>query len=289
MRSPHVTLLALLALLATTCGGSSGSSGPVTAPAAPSGPAAAPPAVNVGGTLNTQFTQVAWNGQGAADGIASGQWRLVLTQTGADVSGTISALGHAGPFAGTVSGNTLTFNFSVGMGGNGCGNAIAGTATVGASSMTGTFSGHDCAGQAVTNGTFTCALDPGLTTTRFPVAGAWVGALPPAMGKGTSTWVFSQGGDVNGGSLTGTVNVTGGNTLGLTSGTVTGTVANVFPGGSPDVTTTINVTFAGACPANLALTLLYNGTDGQTLTVTKFSGSNCNGPLTPSAWNIVRQ
>ena len=142
-----LALWGVVALLTATCGKGSGSSGPVTAPTAPSGPSLPdPPAVDVGGDPNGQFTMNAWNGQGSADGIPSGLWRLVLTQSGAQVTGTISAFGHAGPFAGTVSGNTLYFNFSVGHQGQGCGNAISGTATVGTRSMTGTFSGHDCAG-----------------------------------------------------------------------------------------------------------------------------------------------
>src|SRR2546429_6865544 len=115
------------------CGGGVGTTGPVTAPTSPSGQLSAAPDVNAGGT-----TAVAWNGQESHSG-GSGSWFLALTQNGAQVSGNIQAFGKAGPFAGTVSGDTLSFNFSVGMGGQGCGNAFSGTATVGGRAMNGTF------------------------------------------------------------------------------------------------------------------------------------------------------
>jgi hypothetical protein len=297
MRSQRLALLGLLVLLTAACGSSGGSSGPVTAPSAPtapSGSAAQPATVNVGaGTM-----PIAWAGPESHDA-TSGTMTWTLSQSGSQVTGDAAINdpvegSHHGPFAGTVSGNVLSFNFSYGMGGTGCGNAISGTATVGTSSITGTFSGHDCAGQALTNGMVTLAGPPApYSTTRLPVTGTWKGDLPGLFGGGTSTWVLSQDGDVNGGNVSGSVTVTSNNTLKLGTGSVTGTVTNTFPGASIAATITVNVTFGGACPSMMTLPTAYNGADGQMLTVgyrlLGYSAVSCNGPITPTGFNILRQ
>jgi hypothetical protein len=190
--------------------------------------------------------------------------QLQLQQTGATVTGTLLVFGadnSRGPFAGTVSGNTLYFNFSAGNHGQGCGNAISGTATVNAKSMAGTFSGHDCKGGSVTNGTFTLVppVDT-IDTTRLPVSGTWTGNIPSltVLGGGAWTWVIAQAGDVNGGNLTGSVNVTSDNALNLGAGSFTGTLTNRFPGPPWLDRLTINAGFTGTCAsmlqANFALT-----------------------------------
>jgi hypothetical protein len=99
------------------------------------------------------------------------------------VTGNIQVLNQRGPFSGTVSANMLVFNFSLGGNdGQGCGNAISGTATVSsvntmtspgsntANSMTATFSGRDCSGNTITNGTFTASYGNSTfySATRFP-------------------------------------------------------------------------------------------------------------------------
>jgi hypothetical protein len=284
----------LSALVSVACGGGGSSGGTVAAPTAPSVPNAAAPAVNVGGN---GATQLPWTGQGSDDQGGSGTVDLNLQQTGAQVTGNIyvQALAHSGPFTGTVSGNVLSFNFSVGNSGNGCGNAISGTATVNSvntmtpppnntmNTMTATFSGKDCSGGPVTNGTFTVSLDPGTSVTRFPIAGTWQAFLPPLLGGGSWTWTLVQNGDVNGGTLTGSVTVSPDNTLNLGTGTVTGTFTNVFPGLANNVSAVTNVSFIGACPAMLNANWGNFTGDGTQWVTSSFGGSICNGAL-PAAF-----
>jgi hypothetical protein len=242
---------------------------------------------------------------------------LSLHQTGTQVTGGIFVLGHSGTFTGTISGNALVFNFNVnGENCKGSGDAISGTATVKSvntmvarpnttNTMNGTFSGKDCAGGPVTNGTFTVSLqddpsiqDKTLSATRFPIAGTWTGFLPPPLGGGSWTWTLAQDGDVNGGNLTGSVTFTNGNTLNLGTGTVTGTYTNVFPGPPEWSSAVTNVSFTGACPAtmtvnwgdfgpNTLLTALSQ--DGLKLTSASFSGSSCNGPFPNFKPGLARQ
>ena len=84
-----------------------------------------------------------------------------------------------------MSGNTLSYNFSYGNGGTGCGNAISGTAIIGPTLLTGVFDGQDCTGQAVTNGSMTVLLTGGVMT-ALPISGTWEGAgdLPANIGGG---------------------------------------------------------------------------------------------------------
>jgi hypothetical protein len=292
MRIRLAAVLTVGALVSIGCKGS-GSSGDAmpAAPTAPSVPAAQPPAVNVGG--------VSWTGQASSDQGSSGTLQLNLQQTGAQVTGTIfHLLSQSGPFVGTVSGSTISFNFSVGNSGAGCGNAISGTATVSSvnqmitppnatSTISGTFSGKDCTGNPVTNGTFTTSLD-GFSATRFPIAGTWTGFLPPPLGGGGWTWTLAQNGDVNGGNLTGSVTVAN-NTLNLGTGPVTGTYTNVFPGAPSLISAVTNVSFPGACPATLAVTWGNFTGDGLQWVAASFSGSDCNGPFAAFKPLIKRQ
>src|SRR5581483_5716647 len=292
-----MTLLAAGVLLTIACGGSSGSSSS-PAPTAPSVPAAQPPTVNVSTTA-----PAGWDGQSSADQVGASGFALVVTQTGAQVTGSINALGHSGSFAGTVSGNTISFNFSqTGSQSQSCG-SLSGTAIVSSTntmtssgpnttnSMSGTFSGKDCAGNSITNGTFSGSpVMSYLSATRFPVTGTWKGPLSPALGGGTWTWTLAQGGDVSGCNLTGSVTFGNGNTLNLGTGTVTGTVTNIFPGPPQAMTAVTTVSFTGACPANLTANWTYSGwspgpgisvggQSGLLLQASSYSGSSCNGPF----------
>jgi len=304
MRFRYVRVVAASALLSIGCGGG-GSSGSVAPPTAPSVPAGLPATVNVGGN---SAAALGWNGTASDDQGGSGPIQVGLHQSGAQVTGSlyVQVLGHSGPFTGTISGNTISFNFSVGNSGNGCGNAISGVATVSSvntmtarpntmNTMTATFSGKDCSGNPVTNGAFTVSLqDPTLpdqtaSATRFPIAGTWQGFLPPPFGGGSWTWKLAQDGDVNGGNLSGSVTVSSDNTLNLGIGTVAGTVTNVFPGPPENMTASANVSFTGACPATLTmswgnLTTTVNSPaltqDGlQLQNAANVTGSTCNGPV----------
>lgn len=286
IRISALLTIAALTLISMGCGGGGNSSGTVTAPTAPSVPNAQPPTVNI-----STMGNAGWDGQSSSDQ-GNGGFILEVSQSGSQLTGTINAIGHSGLFAGTVSGNTITFNF--GQTGNqtqSCG-ALSGTATVSSTntmtssgpnttnSMTGTFSGKDCAGNSITNGTFTGS--PVMTidsATRFPLAGTWTKFLPPTLGGGTWTWILAQDGDVNGGNLTGSVTFANGNTLGLGAGTVTGTFTNTFPGPPQAVSAVTTVSFTGACPATLTLNWAYSGQDGLQLSATSLSGSSCNGPF----------
>jgi len=293
MRIKISALLTIGALSSAGCGGGGSSGGAVTAPTAPIVPAAQPPAVNVSAGIGTLDPLSPWLGQGSSDQIGTGNLTMSLVQTGAQVTGTLQVLNESGPIAGTVSANTLVFNWLPHASQvQGCGNAVSGTATVSsvntmtgtgsntANSMTATFSGRDCLGNPITNGTFTASYgNSQLSATRFPLAGTWTKFLPPTLGGGTWTWILAQDGDVNGGNLTGSVTFGNGNTLGLGAGTVTGTFTNTFSGPPQQVSAVTTISFTGACPATMTLNWAYRGQDGLQLDATSFSGSSCNGPF----------
>jgi hypothetical protein len=212
---------------------------------------------------------------------------------GAAVTGTVGVFGpdgKGGPFAGTISGNSLFFNFSLGNHGQGCGNAISGTATVSPKSMTGTFNGHDCKGGTITNGTFTVVppVDT-IDTTRLPVSGTWTGNIPsvPVLGGGAWTWVIAQEGDVNGGALHGSVSVTSDNALKLDAGTFTGTLTNRFPGPAWYDRVALQASFGGTCAATFQLDLAL-APDGGVLSG-DMSGSSCGGSVPVTGVNLQKE
>lgn len=278
---------AAIALLASSCGGQ-GAGGASGSPTAPSPVSAQPATVNVTGH---------WTGQ-ESHAQGSGMLTLDMMQTAAQVTGTVSGFGtgaaglpRAGPFAGTVSGNTLSFTFSYGHMGNGCGNAISGTATIGPNVLTGTFNGKDCTAEAVTNGNMTLSLDGGRTAAP-PISGTWegAGAMHSNIGGGTWTWAFSQsGGDVlYGGNFTGSIIVMN-NALGLTSGSVSGTVSNTFPGPASSANFTANL--SGRCPVTLIVTanIVRQANGLIALGVgTQPTATTCNGPVPISGFSLVR-
>jgi len=287
MRGRWLMVLPLAAV--TGCGGTGGNAGSVTAPAPPS---AQPPTVYVGGP-EAPGGFLAWNGSVSfTEATGADTLQLALTQTGAAVTGTVGIFGpdgKGGPFAGTVSGNTLYFNFSVGHQGQGCGNAIGGTATVSAHSMAGTFSGHDCKGGSVTNGAFTVVppVDT-IDSTRLPVSGTWTGNVPSlaVLGGGDWTWVIAQDGDVNGGSLHGSVSVSG-NALKLDAGTFTGTLTNRFPGPAWYDQVTLQASFGGMCASTLELNLAL-APDGGVLSG-NVSGNTCGGSVPVVGVDLQKQ
>lgn len=295
MRINLAGVLAATALIGIGCGKSGSSNSTDMTPTAPSVPNAQAPAVNVSTTGNA-----GWSGQSSSDQ-GSGGFALQVSQSGSQFTGSIGMIGHSGVVAGTVSGNTITFNFSqTGNQTQPCG-TLTGTATVSSAntmtssgsnttnSITGTFSGTDCTGKSITNGTFTGSYDETVfSATRFPVAGTWKGSLPPAFGGGTWTWTLAQNGDVNGGNLTGSVTFGNGNTLNLGPGTVTGTVTNIFPGPPQAMTAATSVSFTGPCPATLTVSWAFSGwspgpninvggQSGLQLLAASLSGSSCNG------------
>jgi hypothetical protein len=217
-----------------------------------------------------------------------------MTQTGAQINTGMSFFDHSGLFVGTISGNSMSFNFSYGNGGQGCGNALSGTATIGLTAMTGTFSGHDCAGQAVNGGTMSATIrnfsggGPPLRTQAFAVGGTWVSSTGTS---GGGTWTFQlseQVTDFSASVLTGSATVSGNDRLRLGSATVTGSAANTFPG--PTTVVTLNVSFTGACPSTLQLpvTLINNGSALVPGTGQVATGSMCDGS-TPITFALRKQ
>jgi hypothetical protein len=301
MRINVAGLLVATALIGVGCGGSGSSSEPVMTPTAPSVPNLQPATVNI-----STIGNAGWSGQSSSDQ-GSGGFALSVTQSGSQLTGTINAIGHSGLVAGTISGNMFAFNFSqTGNQTQPCG-ALSGTATVTSvntmtssgsnttNSMTGTFSGKDCAGNSVTNGTFTAAYDMTFNSaTRFPIAGTWKAPAPPPLGGGSWTWTLAQNGDINSGNLSGSVTFSP-DTLNLGVGTITGTVTNVYPGPPQWTFAATSVSFTGTCPATLTITwgdVAANAPalspDGLHLTGS-LSGSTCNGSLATFTINLARQ
>src|SRR5262245_19140979 len=105
-----------------------------------------------------------------------------------------------GQIAAVLSDTMLTFNLAFGQT---CVRNVSGTATVAASTMQGTFNGHDCSGAPITNGTLSLAIQ------RIDIAGTWVGESPAPFGAGTWTWRLTQNGSNIGGSVSiDTTNIT---------------------------------------------------------------------------------
>ena len=283
MHRVRVTALAITSLLTATCGGGGAASiTPVTAPS-PASPQ--PPAVAVG----PPDQPVGWSGQASTSELGTAPLRITPTQNGSQVSGDMQQFfGHAGPFAGTVSGNTLTFAFSVGMGGAGCGNAITGTASVGLVTMTGTFSGHECSGGPITNGTFTATLEgasssPGIipgqvTSAPYTVAGTWIHGAPDSLGGGTWTWVFSdEQGDVFQRTFSGTVTVSADSKLHIGSTTFTGTRTEMFPFLPTTGRVRWSATFGGACPTTVQWVTTFDPNSNGNRLTGNVTGMTCNG------------
>lgn len=290
----RVPLGALTAALVTCACGGGASSGSVTAPSPT--PQSQPAAVNVSshGSLAGASVDLPWTGdvsfdeQTGADTI-----ELDLTQVGSQVSGSVMLYGPdggAGPFAANVAGNVLSFNFSIGNKGQGCGNTVSGSATVGTNTITGTFRGHRCNGQTYTNGRFAVALPSAFRTSPYPVGGVWVTSTPPALGGGRWTFNISESvTDVNGGTVSGSVSVTGGS-LDLGSGTVSGPVTSMFLG--PMTIAKMTVTFGGACPSNLVFTEGFPAGnpafDGLMMTGSA-TGTTCKGSVQNVGLNLSKQ
>jgi hypothetical protein len=276
-----LAVMAAVVLAASGCHGK-GAGSPVTAPS-PVSPA--PPLVAIGWSQ-----PVVWDGQASYDGAGSGRWHLEITQNGAQVNGDIGFFDSAGPFAGTVSGTTLHFNFSVGNNAQGCGNGISGTANVGTNSMTGTFSGQDCFGHPVTGGTLSALFGPAqIRTQAYPVGGTWVGNVPPPAGIGGGTWTWTiseQIVDVYSSTVSGSVAVSASNTLSLGSGSFTGTVTNTFPG--PKTVLDATATFTGTCASTIHLLTTFPSDSGDAL-IGHINGSTCNGAFPQSGVNVARQ
>jgi hypothetical protein len=271
---------------------------PITAPTP--APSAATPSVNVsskGPILNGQSSidyqwggDMSWKEQSAVNTLG-----LSLEQTGAQVTGNMFIYGPdggAGPLAGIVSGNTFSFNFSIGNQGQGCGNTGSGAATITADTMTGTFSGKRCNGDTYTNGTFKVTLPYPFRAAPYPLAGTWVFNVPAVAGGGRWTFNISQTTtDVTGGTLSGSVDVSG-SSLNLGPGTMTATNNNKFPG--PTEGASMKVSFTGACASNFTLGLAIEGSNpvfyGGTFMAGGLNGTTCNEQVPQtSGVNLVRQ
>jgi hypothetical protein len=296
------SLLAALsaALVTWACGGGAGggggggaSSGPVTAPSPPAQPQPAAVNVNSHGSNGGQPVDIVWTGNVSFDEqTGANTISLDLTQTGSQISGTVNLFGPdggAGPIAGVVSGNIISFNFSIGNGGQGCGNSVAGSATVSSTSITATFSGRRCNGRTYTNGRFAVSAPSVFRTSPYPVGGTWTANIPPAVGGGRWTFNISETvTDVNGGTVAGSVSVAG-SSLNLGSGTLSGPVTSTFPG--PTTIVRMTVVFSGACMSNLVVTQGSIGGnpafDGSQMTGS-ITGSTCSASIQSIGLNLFR-
>ena len=113
--------------------------------------------------------------------------------------------------------------------------------------------------------------------------------MPGAYGGGNWTWVLTQsaGGDVFGQSLAGSVFLSG-NSLKLGTGSLSATATNIFPG--PQTTISFSASFPGACPMTISVTgaNLQVQAGRTALIVGNLTSTNCNGPVTPNGFNLVR-
>jgi hypothetical protein len=177
MKHPSPAALTLIAaILWAACAGSNGEGGTTPLPQPPVVPSPQPPDYDISGP---------WTGSDS-DSAGSGALDLFLFQDG----GVILGIGNitedkqrALNLAGTLSASTLYFNFN--YGGN-CVRAVSGTMAVGPSTMTGTFSGSNSCGGAITGGQVS------LTSGRLDLAGTWSGDAPSVLGGGTWTWQIQQ-------------------------------------------------------------------------------------------------
>ena len=296
MQKVALTIATTAVVMTAACGG--GSSGPITAPT-PVGQTEVP-TVDVqgaGSSLNSADSSgiVRWDGNVSFPAqTGSNTMALELKQTDAQVTGNFFIYGPdggAGPVVGTVSGNTLTFNFSIGNQGQGCGNTASGTATVDATTMTGTFTGKRCNGQSYANGTFTVNLPYPYRASPYPLGGNWMMNIPAAAGGGRWNFTISETAvDVSSGTVSGSVAVVS-SSLSLGAGTLSGAVSSTFPG--PITHLPMKVTFDGACPSTFTLGLGITGSNpvfyGGNFMGGSMTGQTCNGAVAQANINLIRQ
>jgi hypothetical protein len=145
--------LAITAVVSSVaCGGGGSSSATQPSPT----PTPGSPPVNVSGT---------WQGT-ASDSSGPGRMSWQVTQSDTAISGTVtltdtsSGAGGRGSLSGTVSGSTLRFTLAIPAGGfdapyASCSATVSGDATASTSSITGSYSGTNTCGGAVSSGQLT--------------------------------------------------------------------------------------------------------------------------------------
>ena len=297
MKKVALTILATAALVSTSCGGG-GKGGAVTAPTAVGQTEA--PTVDVQGAGSSPADTappalIRWDGNMSFDAqTGHNTMAFELRQTEAQVTGQFFIYGPdggAGPLVGTVSGNRLNFNFSIGNSGMGCGNTGSGSATVEASTMSGTFSGKRCNGQSYTNGSFTLNLPYPYRAYAYPIDGTWTANIPAAAGGGRWTFTISESTvDVTSGTVSGTVAVSS-SSMNLGAGTMSGKVSSTFPG--PKTNVPMTVTFSGACASTFTLGMGINGANpvfyGGSFMGGSITGNTCKGAVSQTNINLVKQ
>jgi len=238
---------------------------------------------------------IRWDGNISFDAqTGSNTMALELRQSAAQVTGQFLIYGPdggAGPLVGTVSANMLTFNFSIGNQGQGCGNTANGTAAVDTSTMTGTFGGKRCNGQSYNNGKFTVKLPYPYRSSAYPLGGKWTMSVPASAGGGRWDFTISETTvDVTSGSVSGSVAVES-SSLSLGAGALSGPVNSTFPG--PKTNVPMTVSFAGACASSFTLGLGINGSNpvfyGGSLMAGSITGHTCNGAVPQTNIHLVRQ
>lgn len=279
----------LAAVLVAACGGGGR---PTTSPSSPSqsspppGPTQ-PPTVNING---------AWTGTYTRDGGSGTLTWTFFAQTDSAIMGTVVVVEDM-LRDGTLSGNTLTFTFTFGVN---CPRTVSGTATIDATSASGTFSGQDCNNNRISNGRLSLSIQ---RPSGSQLAGTtWYQATnPPSglFGPDGWGWRFTQVGANVGGfaDISGTAMV--GCSTALTNchsqGPVAGRMAHQGFDYSPGTTDprhwwrlTFDVTLSGRCPSTLDGRTNRFGVMGAQMTGV-LSGSTCTGAVNDLEFQLPRQ
>ena len=152
-------LALFLAAIVAGCGGSGSSTGPTG-----SGSITGYAGTWVGSMSESGGAMM---GSGTMGGMMTGQATWQMTQTGANVTGSMDMSGFRGTgqmaITGTISGQTMTFTMNIPAGGMpdaGCVAKGNGTAQMNGNTMTGTYSGSNTCSGPFSNGQITLSRKP---------------------------------------------------------------------------------------------------------------------------------
>lgn len=269
-RRSRVLAAALSGLAACGGGGGGGSqsAGGPTTPSAPTVPSPlVPPAYNISGH---------WEGrESSTTGSGTVAWDLTQDQNNVTGSGSVTEdKTRGGILAAVLSGRTLTFNFNFG---SNCQRSVSGTTTVGPTSMTGTFSGQDCRGAQISNGSLSMSI------MRPDLLGTWSGQFRPELMGGNGQWIWQVVGE-DGSNLTGSVTVPSGSRPGEI-GVLDATI--FYAVGNPGLAYT--VTFDGGCPGTISGKASVTDTEIASNGMNTFAADTCLGHFVNEVSVLTKQ